>query len=70
MEAARTLIPDDDREPFGVFCLNSQNTLLAYHEVSVGSISAPIVHPANVFRPALLLGAIHLRLVHSHRAGR
>jgi DNA repair protein RadC len=66
---ARQLIPDDDREHFGVLLLDSQNGVNAYHEVSVGSLSASIVHPREVFRAAILGGAAHLILVHNHPSG-
>ncbi len=64
---ARGLIPDDAREHFGVFMLNAQNSLIAYHEVSTGTLSASLVHPREVFGPALcLLGVASLVLVHNH----
>lgn len=67
---ARTLIPDDAREHFGVFMLNSQNRLVAYHEVSVGTLSASPVHPREVFGPALrIMGVASLVLVHNHPSG-
>ncbi len=66
---ARQLIPDDDREHFGLLLLDSQNLLNAYHEVSTGSLSASIVHPREVFRAAILGGAAHLILVHNHPSG-
>jgi DNA repair protein RadC len=66
---ARQLIPDDDREHFGLLLLDSQNGVNAYHEVSVGSLNASIVHPREVFRAAILGGAAHLILVHNHPSG-
>lgn len=50
---AQAIIPDDERERFGVFLLNAQNRLVAYHEVSIGTLSASLVHPREVFAPAL-----------------
>src|SRR5262249_8314648 len=49
--------------------LDSQNGVNAYHEVSVGSLSASIVHPREVFRAAILAGAAHLVIVHNHPSG-
>ena len=67
---ARDLIPDDAREHFGVFLLNAQNRLVGYHEVSTGTLSASLVHPREVFGPALrLLGVASLILVHNHPSG-
>lgn len=69
-ELARTLIPDDAREHFVTLFLDSQNRLVATHEVSVGSLSASLVHPREVFGPALrLLGVASLILVHNHPSG-
>jgi hypothetical protein len=52
---ARELIPDDTREHFGVFFLNTGNGLVAYHEVSTGTLSASLVHPREVFGPDLVV---------------
>lgn len=66
---ARTLIPDDEREHFGIFCLNNKNRLIAYHEVSVGTLTASLVHPREVFKPAILAGSAALVLTHNHPSG-
>ena len=69
-ELARKLIPDDAREHFGIFMLNAQNRLVAYHEVSTGTLSASLVHPREVFGPALrLMGVAAVILVHNHPSG-
>src|SRR5262249_59654283 len=60
---------DDDREHFWVLLLNTQNHLTLTHHVSMGSLSASIVHPREVFRAAVLGGAAHLVLVHNHPSG-
>ena len=49
--------------------LNTQNGLVAYHEVSVGTLNASLVHPREVFRPALLTSAASVILVHNHPSG-
>lgn len=66
---ADAFIPDDDREHFVVAFLDSQNQLIAGHHVSTGSTAASIVHPANLFRAAILGGAVHLVLAHNHPSG-
>ena len=69
-DLARELIPDDAREHLGILLLNARNGLIAYHEVSVGTLSASLVHPREVFGPALrLLGVASLILVHSRPCG-
>lgn len=69
-DVARTLIPDDAREHCGVLMLNTRHGLVAYHEVSTGTLSASLVHPREVFGPALrLLGVNSIILVHNHPSG-
>jgi DNA repair protein RadC len=60
---------DDDKEHFWVLLLNSQNHLTCTHHVSMGSLSASIVHPREVFRAAVLASAAHVILVHNHPSG-
>lgn len=60
---------DDDREHFWVLMLNTQNHLALIHEVSVGILSASLVHPREVFGPALREGAASIILVHNHPSG-
>jgi DNA repair protein RadC len=67
---ARALIPDDAREHFGILLLSTRHGLIAYHEVSTGTLSASLVHPREVFGPALrMLGVASLILVHNHPSG-
>jgi DNA repair protein RadC len=60
---------DDDREHFWLLMLNAQNHLTLIHEVSVGTQSASLVHPREVFGPALREGAVAVILVHNHPSG-
>ena len=57
------------REHFVGLYLNTRNRLLARETVSVGSLNASIVHPREVFEPALRLGAAGLIVVHNHPSG-
>jgi DNA repair protein RadC len=66
---ARLVVPDDDREHFYAFFVDSQNRLLAAHHVSTGSLSTSIVHPREVLGPAIREGAAHLILAHNHPSG-
>jgi DNA repair protein RadC len=69
VDVARRVIPDDGREHFVAFFLDSQNRLTAVHHVSTGSLSASIVHPREVLGPAIREGAAHLVLAHNHPSG-
>jgi len=67
---ARQLLPDDSREHFGILMLNTQNGLVAYHEVSVGTLNASLVHPREVFGPVLrVMGVAAIILIHNHPSG-
>lgn len=67
---AREIIPDDAKEHFLILMVNTKNQLVAVHEVSVGTLSASLVHPREVFGPALrTMGVASLILVHNHPSG-
>jgi DNA repair protein RadC len=67
---AGQLIPDDGREHFGILLLNKQNRLIAYHEISVGTLTASLVSPREVFGAALrTLGCAAVILLHNHPSG-
>ena len=68
-ELMREVMPDDDREHFWALLLNAQNHLLKAHPVATGTLSACLVHPREVFKPAVLEAAAHLILVHNHPSG-
>jgi len=58
-----------DREVFCIVVLDARNQVLGVNTVSIGSVSASIVHPREVFRPAILMGASSLILSHCHPSG-
>jgi len=55
-----------DREVFSVILLNARNIPIGINHVSVGSLNATIVHPREVFKPAVLIGAAGIILAHNH----
>jgi DNA repair protein RadC len=67
---AHQIIADDAKEHFWILMLDSQNALVAAHEVSTGTLCASLVHPREVFGPALrVLGIASVILVHNHPSG-
>lgn len=60
---------DRERERFMALCLNTRNELVREVVVSVGSLNASIVHPREVFKPALACAAAGLVVVHNHPSG-
>ncbi len=57
------------REHFVAFYLDARNRVLARETISVGSLSASIVHPREVFAPALERRAASIIIVHNHPSG-
>ncbi len=50
--------------------LNSRYQLIHDEVISVGSLTANVVHPREVFQPAIERGAIAIILAHNHPSGR
>jgi DNA repair protein RadC len=57
------------REVFRVALLDAQNGLLRDVVVSEGTLSASLVHPREVFKPAILESAASIILLHNHPSG-
>ena len=49
--------------------LNTKNHVLAMPVISVGTLSASIVHPREVFQAAISHAAASMILVHNHPSG-
>jgi DNA repair protein RadC len=52
-----------------VLCLDTRHHLVAYHEVSRGTLDHTIVEPRDVFKAALLANARSVILGHNHPSG-
>jgi DNA repair protein RadC len=62
-------IRDSRREHFVGFYLNTRNQVLRREVISIGSLNASIVHPREVFTPAIAVSAASLILAHNHPSG-
>jgi DNA repair protein RadC len=72
VEAARYFrrrIHDDAREHFVALYLDGRHRAIADAIVSIGTATASLVHPREVFQPAIGLGACALLIGHSHPSG-
>ncbi len=58
-----------DREVFLMLPLDGKNQVLGFHVVSIGSLTAALVHPREVFKLAILASAAAVILVHNHPSG-
>ncbi|MFQ5457521.1 MAG: DNA repair protein RadC [Myxococcota bacterium] len=71
-EVYRALAPrlrDLRREVFHVVLLDGRNRKMGEVQVSEGSLSASIVHPREVFLPAIRASAAAILVVHNHPSG-
>lgn len=62
-------LKDKKKEHFFVILLDTRNQYLGKEKVSVGSLDTSIVHPREVFKPALSVSAASVILVHNHPSG-
>ncbi len=71
-EAARYLLPRYSTRPvetFGLLALDARNRLRREVVVSVGCLTASLVHPREVFQEAVVSRAAALVLFHNHPSG-
>ena len=65
----RPLFVGLDREQFAVLLLDTKHRPLGLNVVSVGSLSLAIVHPREVFKPAILANSAAVIVGHNHPSG-
>jgi DNA repair protein RadC len=68
-ERMRLLMRDLPHEEFHVLLVNTQNQILRDLQITRGTLDASLVHPREVFRPAILEAAASVILVHNHPSG-
>jgi DNA repair protein RadC len=57
------------REHFLIISLDTRNHLIDTHIISIGSLDSSIVHPREVFHPAIRDHASAVILIHNHPSG-
>lgn len=70
--AAALLMPrcrGEKREHFFVLPLSTKNEVLMIADVSAGTLTNAVVHPREVFEPAIRCGAAHIIVAHNHPSG-
>ncbi len=65
----RRVVRDDAREHFVALYLDGRHRPVAHQVVSIGTASASLVHPREVFQPAILVGACAAIVGHNHPSG-
>ena len=62
-------IKENKKENFVVLYLDARNKLIYKETVSIGSLNANLVHPREVFEPAVRYLAAQIVLAHNHPSG-
>jgi DNA repair protein RadC len=62
-------LKDKKQEEFWILMLNTQNYIIGEQLISKGILDASIIHPREVFKPAIKNSASKIVLVHNHPSG-
>ena len=65
----RRIVGNEAREHFLVLMLDARHRAIAYQVVSIGTATASLVHPREVFQAAVGTGAVALIVAHNHPSG-
>lgn len=68
-EAFHLRLRDERREKFIVVLLDARHRIIREEVISIGSLTASIVHPREVFAPAVRASAGAMVLIHNHPSG-
>ena len=60
---------ESQQEEFWVVTLNTKNVPIECHQITVGTLRNSLVHPREVFRPAIRDAANCIIVVHNHPSG-
>ncbi|MBL8852740.1 MAG: DNA repair protein RadC [Planctomycetaceae bacterium] len=63
------LAEDGKQEQFHVVTLDTKRQVIDSHQITVGTLDASLVHPREVFRPAIRDAASAVLLAHNHPSG-
>lgn len=67
--ALMAVLQDEPAEVFAILCLTTKHRVIAYHEVSRGTLDSALAHPREVFKAALLANAAAIIAAHNHPSG-
>ena len=64
-----SVLENQPTEVFAILCLSTKHRVIAFHEVSRGTLDSTLVHPREVFKAALLANAAAIVVSHNHPSG-
>jgi DNA repair protein RadC len=62
-------LKDEQKETFSIILMDVKNNIISCEEISTGILDASIVHPREIFKPAIKNSAARIILVHNHPSG-
>lgn len=62
-------LKEKTKENFYVILLNTKNKILKIEKISIGILDATIIHPREIFKPAIKNSAARIILAHNHPSG-
>lgn len=68
-DIAREVVGRSPKEHFLLFMLSATNEVIGVNVVSVGTLTASLVHPREVFAPAIVASAAAVVVAHNHPSG-
>ncbi|RII00730.1 JAB domain-containing protein [candidate division NPL-UPA2 bacterium Unc8] len=68
-EFAQPILKDKKKEYFLIFPLDSRNRIAKESIISVGTLTANLVHPREVFKEAISRNAVQIIVIHNHPSG-
>lgn len=65
----KSKLKDEKKEHFFIVLIDTKNKIIKTEKVSTGILDASIVHPREVFKPAIKNSASRIILIHNHPSG-
>jgi DNA repair protein RadC len=62
-------LKSEKQEHFYIILLNTKNNVISIQKVSLGILDASIIHPREIFKPAIRNSASRIILIHNHPSG-
>jgi DNA repair protein RadC len=60
---------DSKKEHFVVFYLDTRNQIIKREVISIGTLNASLIHPREVFEPAIRYSTAQIIIAHNHPSG-
>ena len=57
------------KEHFLIICTNARRQMILLETISIGTLSASLCHPREIFSPAITAGAATIIAIHNHPSG-